>query len=75
MTVLTFRDVSKFASVNPANIDKIDRIVEILGFNSLTLGSLCNLVLLKLDTVLYSNLAYTESFTEFCSLKQILCKV
>ena len=42
------------------------------SFNSLTLGSFPNLVLLKLDTVLFPNLAYAKSFTEkFCSLKQI----
>ena len=46
------------------------------NFNSLTLGSFSNLVLLKLNTVLYPNLAYAKSFAEkFWSLKQILCKV
>ena len=50
------------------NIDTIERIVRMSKFQAsiayLALGSFSNLVLLKLDTVLYANLAYAKGFTE-----------
>ena len=69
-------EITEGVSICPPLAIPICKKPGLFRVNSLMLGSFSNLVLLKLDTILYPDLAYAKGFTEkFGSLTQILFKV